>query len=39
MRGAFWTIRGLNKIGRKSDLSSFIGGNELDFVGIVEKEK
>lgn len=39
MRGAFWNSRGLNKSGRKLSLSSFIGGNDLDFVGIVETKK
>lgn len=39
MRGAFWNIRGLNKAGRKLGLSSFIGENDLDFVGISETKK
>lgn len=39
MKGAFWNIRGLNKVGRKLALTSFIGNNDLDFVGIIETKK
>jgi exonuclease III len=39
MKGAFWNIRGLNKVGRVNCLASFIIQNDLDFVGIQETKK
>ena len=39
MKGAFWNIRGLNKVGRKLMLSSFMRSYHLDFVGVIETKK
>ena len=39
MLGAFWNIRGLNKLGRLECLKDFIDTNKLDFVGIQETKK
>jgi len=39
MIGAFWNIRGLNKIGRIECLKDFITTNKLDFIGIQESKK
>jgi exonuclease III len=39
MIGAFWNIRGMNKVGRTKCLSDFIKKYKLDFVGIQETKK
>ena len=39
MRGLFWNIRGLNKIGRVPALVSKIRENHVDFVGVMETKK
>jgi len=39
MRGLFWNIRGLNKLGRVPALTSKIRDNHVDFVGVIETKK
>jgi hypothetical protein len=39
MRGGFWSIRGLNKVGRLKCLADFINQNSLDFIGVQETKK
>jgi exonuclease III len=36
MRGFFWNIRGLGKIGKKQSLIDMIAENDVDFIGIQE---
>jgi len=39
MIGAFWNIRGLNKLGRLDYVKDLISNNNLDFVGLQETKK
>jgi hypothetical protein len=39
MKGGFWNIRGLNKIGRAKTVTDLISMNRLDFWGIQETKK
>lgn len=39
MKGAFWNLRSLNKLGRLECFKDFIVNNGLDFVGIIETKK
>lgn len=39
MKGPFWNIRGLGKLGRFPALNSKIRDNHSDFIGILETKK
>lgn len=39
MKGPFWNIRGLRKLGRFPALNSKIRDNHSDFIGILETKK
>jgi exonuclease III len=39
MKGEFWNIRGLNKIGRAKAVADLINMNRLDFLGLQETKK
>jgi hypothetical protein len=39
IKGGFWNIIGLNKVGRMKCLIDFINQNNLDFIGVEETKK
>jgi hypothetical protein len=39
IKGGFWNIRWLNKVGRMKCLTDFINRNNLDFIGVQETKK
>jgi hypothetical protein len=39
MRGFFWNIRGMGKVGKKKSLIEMIAENDVNFVGIQETKQ
>jgi exonuclease III len=39
MRGVFWNVRGMRKVGKKQCLMEMIKEHDLDFIGVQETKK